>query len=119
MTRTPSHSPHTFAKRLLLCCTLGAASGWVCAQSTPTPPPIAQTQAPVLEQQFERIVHEDGGSRIEEERLGGMTRRIQIQSKLGGLAYEVVPDSGPNKPSPSWNNVKDSAGKALWRVGTF
>lgn len=88
------------------------------AQAVPASSTSGSSAAPV-EQKFERIVHEDGGSRVEEERLGGITRRIQIESKLGGKPYEVIPDSGPNNQATGWNGVKDSAGKAVWRIGIF
>ena len=93
-------------------------AGAACAQVGPS-----NSAVPVLnsgvEQQFERIVHEDGGSRIQETRLGGTTKSIQVESKLGGQPYEVVPADASHRIEPGWNNAKDSVGKAQWRIGNF
>ena len=47
-------------------------------------------------QRIERIVVEDAGSRIDELRVGGETRSITVQPKVGGKlpAYEVRPNDG-------------------------
>ena len=47
-------------------------------------------------QRIERIVVEDAGSRIDELRVGGETRSITVQPKVGGKlpAYEVRPNNG-------------------------
>ena len=119
MIRLTLPTPRSVALQLWLCCALAIPAGFASAQSAPASTSGTPDPSGPVEQKFERLVHEDGGSKIEEERVGGVTRRIQIQSKLGGKPYEVVPDVGPNKPIPSWNNAKDSAGKAVWQVGTF
>ena len=47
-------------------------------------------------QRIERIVVEDAGSRIDELRVGGETRSITVEPKVGGKlpAYEVRPNDG-------------------------
>ena len=47
-------------------------------------------------QRIERIVVEDAGSRIDELHVGGETRSITVQPKVGGKlpAYEVRPNNG-------------------------
>lgn len=94
------------------------ASSMAQAQATQAPA-AAESLNPGIEQKYEKIVHEDGGSRISETRIGGTTRSIQVESKLGGQAYEVVPADGSRRIEPGWNNAKDTVGKAQWRVGNF
>jgi hypothetical protein len=109
---TSPHFPQVLAIGLLwVACAASAQSG------------NSDNAAPSLnsgvEQRFERIVLEDGGSRIQETRLGGTTKSIQVESKLGGQPYEVVPADANHRIEPGWNNAKDSVGKAQWRIGNF
>ena len=47
-------------------------------------------------QRIERIVVEDAGSRVDELRVGGETKSITVQPKVGGdlPAYQVRPSDG-------------------------
>jgi hypothetical protein len=64
----------------------------------------AQTAAPVgagstqpaapIEQASQRIRVEDSGAVISELRVGGQTRRIEVQPKDGLPAYQVAPATG-------------------------
>lgn len=55
--------------------------------------PSASTRDPV-EKRTERIRVEDKGSRIDELRIGGETKTIDVQPKGGMPAYQVQPASG-------------------------
>lgn len=66
------------------------------AQQAP-PAPAAPTSAPAqegIEQQVEKIRIQDKGSVIDEIRIGGQTRSIEVQPKGGMPAYQVAPQSG-------------------------
>ena len=53
-----------------------------------------------LNQRIEHIRVEDGGSRVDEVRVGGQTQSITVQPKVGNLPeYEVQPSDGVrNRP---------------------
>ncbi|QEA12240.1 hypothetical protein [Comamonas flocculans] len=82
------------------------------SQNTAQPLP-AERQALSQEEQagidqgrrVQRIVIEDEGSRVDELRVGGETRSITVQPKLGGEL-------------PSYQ-VRPSDGARLWKLGTF
>lgn len=106
------------------------------AKPTPAAPAPAATPAPPIEassqpskaeqraagrinQRIEHIKVEDAGSRIEELRVGGQTKRITVQPKSGNAPeYEVKPpdvtrgqagtgtDSQVNTAPPVWNIKK-------------
>ncbi len=67
-----------------------------------------------LEQKTERIVHHDAGSRIEELRVGGQTRSIEVQTNSRVPGYQVQPID----PARSLDD-KGSTGKSSWRVLKF
>ena len=70
------------------------------------PPPAALEREPLdpkKNQKIERIRHEDGGSRIDELRVGGETQQITVTTKSRVPAYEVRPKDG----------------KSLWNVFGF
>jgi len=97
--------------------TLGTYSTGVRADSLPNTAPTEPSTAAVrsgIEPQAERLVHQDSGSRIEELRVGGQTRSIEVQtpSKLPG--YEVQPID----PSQS-SDAPGSEGKSRWRLLRF
>jgi len=56
----------------LLACNAGAQT---------TAAPAEQAPKAAIEQKAESITHEDAGSRIEELRVGGETRQIEVQTK--------------------------------------
>ena len=47
-----------------------------------------------IEKRTERIHIEDAGSKIDELRIGGETRTIEVQPKGGMPAYQIAPTSG-------------------------
>ncbi len=69
---------------------------------------------PAIEQKAEKITHEDAGSRIDELRVGGQTRRIEVQTKTSLPPYQVQPlDAAPQDQS------QRGAGKSSWRLKDF
>lgn len=56
--------------------------------------PSASTRPGAVEKRTERIRVEDKGSRIDELRIGGETKTIDVQPKGGMPAYQVQPVSG-------------------------
>lgn len=91
----------------------GAASPAVAAA-----PPTAAEPVRTLEQRTERIVHEDAGSRIEELRVGGQTRSIQVQTNTDVPAYQVQPlDAG--KTESGLGQRSGNAGRSTWRLFNF
>ena len=80
----------------LLCLFLAAAATAVCAQSPQAASKDAsRADVPAqIEQRSERIHLEDKGSVIDELRVGGETKSIDVQPKGGMPAYQVAPASG-------------------------
>lgn len=70
--------------------------------------------AGALEQKTERIVHQDRGSRIEELRVGGQTRRIDVDTNSQIPGYQVQPID----PAQAGSG-QGSTGKSSWRVIRF
>lgn len=65
------------------------------AQAASSQPKTSATTAPgAVEKRTERIHLEDAGSRIDELRVGGETKTIDVQPKGGMPAYQVQPTSG-------------------------
>ena len=71
-----------------------------------------------LNQRTERIRVEDGGSRIDELRVGGQTQSITVQPKGGTLPeYEVQSSDGVrNRPR---NGAESTTGARVWNVMKF
>jgi hypothetical protein len=97
---------------LLLACT----ASWAQA---PVAEPAGNTEGR-RNQKVERIVHEDGGTRIEEVRYAGQTQSITVQPKAEVPAYEVAP------ATPSRDRVADErtgtatgGGQRYWNVFRF
>lgn len=63
-------------------------------------------------QRIERIRVEDGGSRVDELRVGGETKSISVQPKVGNLpAYEVQPQNT--------EGADGTNGRRVWRALQF
>lgn len=67
---------------------------------------------PAIEQKAEKITHEDAGSRIDELRIGGQTRRIEVQTKTSLPPYQV-------QPLDAQDPSQRGAGKSSWRLTDF
>lgn len=99
------------ARQLLAIPLLASAVVSAHAQTTN---PIQQEPVTTLEQKTERITHEDAGSRIDELRVGGQTRSIQVQTKTRVPGYDVKPLDA-SQP----DDGKGSTGKSSWRLLNF
>jgi hypothetical protein len=107
---------------LLLCC---LAPGLALAQATAKAkaPPASQSKpadpaAGKTEQKIEKIRHEDAGSRIDELRVGGETKRITVKPKGDMPAYEVGPQGGNRNPA---SNEREGGGSGSggWKIFGF
>lgn len=71
-----------------------------------------------LNQRTERIRVEDGGSRVDELRVGGQTQSITVQPKVGNLPeYEVQPSDGVRNRAR--NGAESTTGARVWNVMKF
>ncbi|HEX5806466.1 MAG TPA: hypothetical protein VFY31_09050 [Macromonas sp.] len=113
------HAPLTTSsgRRLALATALLAASPWCALAQTYSTTP---TQEPVktLEQKTEHLTHEDAGSRIEELRVGGQTRSIEVETKTGVPGYQVKP-LDPARPAEGTGPGAQPEGKSSWRLLNF
>lgn len=104
---------HVFL-RLLVLSTVGAAL-FMAVQSAHAQTGVTESPPGAgIEQKTERIVHQDRGSRIEELRVGGQTRSIQVDTNSQIPGYQVQPID----PAQSTQD-KGAAGKSSWRVIRF
>lgn len=82
--------------------------------------PVAAT---VVHPRIERLHHEDAGSKVDELRVGGVTQRIEVQSKIGaGSNYHVEPATAPigaASPASERSGGSGRAGRSSWRVFQF
>ncbi|MFY7904711.1 MAG: hypothetical protein ACOVO0_01120 [Burkholderiaceae bacterium] len=70
----------------------------------------------------ERITHEDAGSRVDEVRVGGVTRQIDVQTKSGLPGYQIQPSAtaqGSATPAGERTGSQGSSGRASWRLFNF
>lgn len=110
------------AALIILTSLLATASAFAQEPGNSTPAPTSTTEAPARgdrhNQQVERIQHEDGGSRVDELRIGGETKRITVQPKVGGLpAYEVQPANAARQgQSPESDGTN---GRRVWNAVKF
>lgn len=119
-----SHPNHTlpFARLAALLVTLATAMTVAHAQA----PTAAEKAQPVPEEspaaarseRIERITHEDGLARVDELRVGGQTRSIEVTPKNGAPAYEIAPAPGGANLSDG-NAAPGSTGKSRWRILNF
>ena len=106
----------------LACLALSSASLALHAEPLPAPAPIP---APVEnfdtgEPHVDQIVHEDEGSRIEELRVRGETKRILVKTKgpLKG-SYEILPDNAAKGVPQAPNGSRGVAGQRVWQIMSF
>ncbi|MEW6694729.1 hypothetical protein Tther_01764 [Tepidimonas thermarum] len=94
---------------------LALAALWLAATSAtaaaPTDAAPATPSAP--EPKVERLLHQDGHTRIEELRIGGQTRTIDVRTRSGVPGYEVRPID------PGVSDDRSGAGVRRWRVLAF
>jgi hypothetical protein len=107
----------TLLRSLLLALVIAASLPVLAQTGTPAPTPVEQPRLPAGEAKvIERITHEDAGSRIDEVRIGGQTRSIDVQPKNGAPAYEIAPQNGAELPSEGQGG---SSGRSRWRLLSF
>lgn len=113
-----SHLSRSFVRSQALGLLLAfAATPFALAQTPDLEAPPAESPPAERSERIERITHEDGLSRIDELRVGGETRSIQVQPKNGAPGYEIAPVPGGADLSDS--NKKGSSGKSRWRIFNF
>lgn len=89
-----------------------AASPSSTTQPEAAPTPETAKQGDRHNQRIERIQHEDGGSRVDELRVGGETKNITVQPKVGNLpSYEVQPQN--------IEGADGTNGRRVWRAIQF
>ncbi len=113
----PHHQPHFLAGACavgVVLCTLGASVG-AHAQPALLPETASATAPQGIEQTTERLLHEDAATRIEELRIGGQTRRIEVDTK-GALPAYLVQPLHANQPGA---DNQGTAGKSAWRLFSF
>lgn len=100
---------------LLLSGLLASVSTLAQEAAPPAPAPESTPSASRHNQRIERIRHEDRGSKIDELRVGGETKTITVQPKLGNLpAYDVEP------PQPGKAPAQDgTSGRRTWKALQF
>lgn len=71
-------------------------------------------------QRIEHIRVEDGGSRVDETRVGGQTQSITVQPKVGSMPeYEVQSNDGARAARNRNNNSGDTTGTRVWNFLKF
>ena len=68
--------------------------GWAQAPAAGQNPPTAPASAGGIEARTERLHHEDSGAKIDELRVGGETKTIDVTPKGGLPAYQIQPTTG-------------------------
>jgi hypothetical protein len=96
-----------------------AASVWA-QPAAPAPARDAGGEPGRANQRIEHIRVEDGGSRVDELRVGGQTRSITVQPKTGGPAYDVQPAGAAGGPlAGRAGGSPGAAGQRTWKVLRF
>lgn len=103
----------------LLAGAAGLASAQTPAQPAASPAPQAAQATGAVESRVERITVEDAGTRIEEWRVGGQTRRIDVQSKTAVPGYQVQPLQETAPGAGGGAGTAAGQGKSSWRVLNF
>ena len=108
----------------LLCLGLNCQAQSVVGSGAPASTTAAAAQEPATatvpqrggEPKVEHLVSEDERVRIEELRVRGITRRVQVQPKLPGApGYQV----GTNADGRDATQDRRSEGRALWQLFSF
>ncbi len=83
-------------------------------------PPVEQAPQPVSPRdRIERITNEDALTRIDEVRVGGETKSIEVQPKNGAPAYQINPDSSGSATGEVGGKRTGNAGRSSWRILNF
>ena len=85
-----------------------------------TPAAAPEGPAASAERRVQRVVVQDGGSRIEEVRYGGETQSISVSTPGAMPPYEVVPAHGARqRPAGQRDGAPGSTGMRVWTLGAF
>jgi hypothetical protein len=83
-------------------------------------PPLDQSPQPISSRdRIERITNEDALTRIDEVRVGGETKSIEVQPKNGAPAYQINPDANGAANSETGGKRTGNAGRSSWRILNF
>lgn len=117
--------PRFLVLPLVLACTAAVAqtSGQTGAQSAPAGRELLQNpeqDKSRTNQKIERITHEDGGSRIEELRVGGQTQSITVQPKANVPEYGISStDLARSRPADHRDGMSSATGQRFWNLLKF
>ncbi len=128
------------------CCAVGLSLGaWAAPDAAVPPPPDVGSLPPLLprtttadaprpvvlpeaqagqdprgEPAVQKSVVEDAGTRIDELKVRGRTKRITVTPKKGGLpAYEIIPSSGGLDRVEGPAGSSGAVGQRVWPVLSF
>ena len=119
---------------LLLLTALVGGSGISLAQTpAQTPAQLTPEQAEQLSnkeqkaegrrnQRIERLTVEDGGSRVDEVRVGGQTKSITVKPKSasGNIPeYQMTPQNGERDAGPSKAGAEPAGSNRVWKLRQF
>ncbi|HEY0202140.1 MAG TPA: hypothetical protein VGC24_10655 [Burkholderiaceae bacterium] len=71
------------------------------------------------DQRIERIHIEDGGSSVDELRVGGQTQSITVQPKADVPEYEVLPQEGTRTSPVRREGAESGTGTRVWNMLKF
>jgi hypothetical protein len=123
---SPSNLPSLPATVLAIACVAAAGAALAQAPASPaTPVPEASTPGKELQgadgrhnQKIERIHIDDGGTKVDELRVGGETKDITVTPKRMP-PYEVQPTNPSRTNSQGQGEAGGGTGPALWNVLKF
>ncbi|HYP84551.1 hypothetical protein [Variovorax sp.] len=105
-----------------------ASAGYVLAQA-PAPAPAPDANLPAgrdlqgtdgrHNQKIERIHIDDGGTKVDELRVGGETKDITVTPRGNMPQYEVVPRNKTRTNNQGEGDAGGGTGPALWNVLKF
>lgn len=105
--------------RLLLPLALVAGIALASAAQGQTAPLEQPPQTTSARDRTERITNEDALTRIQEVRVGGETKSIDVQPKNGAPAYQINPDSSGSATGEVGGKRTGNAGRSSWRILDF
>lgn len=110
---------HAHTQRPLTLLAVLAGSTLAFAAHGQTAPLEASPQPVSARDRIERISNEDALTRIDEVRVGGETRSIEVKPKNGAPAYQIQPDASGSAISEVGGKRTGNAGRSSWRVLNF
>lgn len=88
--------------------------------SAPATPPATLTPRDPAEPDVQRTRLEDQGSRIDELRVRGQTRRVVVTPKApGSKPYEIIMGNAGQAVPDGTGGANSAAGKRVWNVFSF